>query len=59
MIYNLVYVCVLCMCATCMSGVQGGQKTTLNPLELKLRTVVSCVGVGNQTWVPCKTSRFS
>jgi hypothetical protein len=46
------------MCTVYMSGVHGGLKKVLDPLELELSTVVSChVGAGNQTWVLCKSTR--
>lgn len=37
-IYFILYVSVLsvCMCVTCVLGVHGGQKRTLDPLELEL-----------------------
>lgn len=41
----------LCTCTTC-AGVPGGQKRTLDFLELKSQMVVGLlVDTGNQTWV--------
>jgi hypothetical protein len=45
------------MCTTCMPG---DQERVLDPLELELQIVVSYhVGIRNQTWVPCKSLKFS
>lgn len=38
------YICEglnVCVCTLCVSGVCGGQKKALDPLELKLQVVVS------------------
>lgn len=43
------------ICTMCMPGVQGGQKKTSEPLELKLGTMVNRdKGAEIQTQVPCK-----
>lgn len=44
----------------CVSGALGGQKRTLDHVEMELKAVVSYhVGVATQTQVFCKTSRLS
>lgn len=47
------YMGILCVCATYVPDVYGGWKNaSLDPLELELKTVVSChVGAKNRTWV--------
>lgn len=45
---------------TCTSGACRGQKRASDPLELKLRMVVSHqVGAGNRTQVLCKSNKCS
>lgn len=45
----------ICLCNK--SGAHGNQKRALDPLELKLLTIVSHhVGIGNPAWVLCKSN---
>jgi hypothetical protein len=49
-----------CMTVHHMSGAQGGQKKTSDPLRLKLEMVVSCqVSTEDQTWALRKSSQCS
>jgi hypothetical protein len=50
----------LCLCAKCVTGACGGQKRTLDLLDLELLMTVSChVGARNRTQVLCKSSQCS
>ena len=50
----------LWMCTACVPSAIRGHKRVPDPLELELRTVVSCrVGAVNQTQVFCKNSMCS
>lgn len=56
----LVHVYVCASVCVCLVPKERDQKRVLNPLELKLWTVVSCqVGTGNQTPVFYKNSKHS
>ena len=51
----------MCVCVPHVCPVsRGGQKRALDPQELELQMVVSHhVGVGEQTWVLCKSNKCS
>lgn len=54
--YFFIYTSVLPVCM-CACSVHGDQKRVQDPLELELRMFVSHnVGVGNGTWVLCRSS---
>lgn len=50
----------LCICTMCVPGAIGGQKGSMDPLELELWMVVNHhVGAGNRTQVLSKTTELS